>query len=104
MPPLARAMARSCSYTAETGDLRFTISAYEPGYRGGVRVGTGDFNSDGIPDVVTVPGPDHSPVIKVFDSKTGDQLAGPLGSFLPMPRRSMAAFTSPRRTWTGGDP
>jgi RHS repeat-associated protein len=70
------------AYDAETGNLKFSTTAYEPSFRGGVRVGTGDITLDGIPDLVTAPGRGHAPRVKVFDGATGQQLAGPVGSFL----------------------
>ena len=70
------------AYDAETGDLKFSLLAYESTFDGGVRVGTGDFTGDGIPDVVTAPGPGRAPRIKVFDGTTGDQISGAVGSFL----------------------
>jgi len=44
-----------------------TITAYDPAFTGGVRVALGDFNGDGIPDIVTAPGPGGGPHIKIFD-------------------------------------
>jgi hypothetical protein len=35
------------AYDAETGDLKFTLTAYESTFQGGVRVATGDLNGDG---------------------------------------------------------
>ena len=70
------------AYDAETGDLKFSLTAYESTFAGGVRVGTGDFTGDGIPDVVTAPGPGRAPRIKVFDGNTGDLTSGPLSNFL----------------------
>src|SRR5262249_39236685 len=43
-------------YDAETGALRLDFNAYEPSFMGGVRVALGDFNLDGVPDIVTAPG------------------------------------------------
>jgi hypothetical protein len=63
----------------EVGD----IIAYDLGFRGGVRVAVGDINNDGFQDVVTTPGPLSPPVIHVFDGRTLQPMAGPLGSFLP---------------------
>lgn len=44
-----------------------TITAYDSAFTGGVRVALGDFNGDGIPDIVTAPGPGGGPHIKIFD-------------------------------------
>ena len=40
--------------------------AYEKGYRGGVRVATGDLTGDGVDEIVTAPGRSHKPEIRVF--------------------------------------
>jgi autotransporter-associated beta strand protein len=54
-----------------TGALVRTFNAYDPAFRGGVRVASGDINHDGVPDVVTAPGPGGGPHIKVFDGVSG---------------------------------
>jgi len=43
--------------------------AFDPQFRGGVRVALGDVNGDGVPDVLTVPGPGHDPRVRVFDGR-----------------------------------
>jgi hypothetical protein len=45
--------------------------AYDSNFMGGVRVATGDLNGDGVPDIITAPGPGGGPDIRVFDGKTG---------------------------------
>jgi uncharacterized repeat protein (TIGR01451 family) len=50
-----------------TGELLSRFLAYEPSYRGGVRVATGDLNGDGVDEIITAPGRNHSPLVKVFD-------------------------------------
>jgi hypothetical protein len=55
----------------------FNFSPYETTFTGGVRVATGDFNQDGVDDIVTAPGFGGSARIVVTDGKTGAQL----GSF-----------------------
>ncbi|MBV8691696.1 MAG: VCBS repeat-containing protein [Actinobacteria bacterium] len=41
--------------------------AYDGKFAGGVHVGTGDFNNDGLDDIVTGPGPGGGPNVKVFE-------------------------------------
>ncbi len=54
-----------------TGGLVRAFNAYDPAFRGGVRVATADFNGDDVPDIVTAPGPGGGPHMKVFDGATG---------------------------------
>jgi hypothetical protein len=54
-----------------TGALRFAFMAYDEHFLGGVRVAVGDVNGDGIPDIVTSPGPGGGPDIRVFDGVSG---------------------------------
>lgn len=51
--------------------LRFTFNAYDAGFTGGVRVTVGDVTGDGVPEIVTAPGPGGGPDIHVYDSNTG---------------------------------
>jgi hypothetical protein len=53
----------------ETATGRFIADffAYDASFRGGVRVANADVNGDGIPDIITAPGPGGGPHIKVFD-------------------------------------
>src|SRR5262249_13943727 len=44
---------------------------YDPRFSGGVRVATGDVNGDGVPDIITAPGPTGGPDIRVFDGVSG---------------------------------
>jgi hypothetical protein len=52
-----------------------SLLAYQAGFTGGVRVATGDFNGDGVTDVVTVPGKGGAPHVKIFDGKTFQEIA-----------------------------
>ncbi|MFM8577320.1 MAG: hypothetical protein ACKOCN_00730, partial [Planctomycetaceae bacterium] len=54
--------------------------AYEPSFRGGVRVYGADVTGDGIPEIITAPGPGRPAEVKVF-SETGVPL--PEYSFFP---------------------
>ncbi len=70
--------------TGETGATVFTITPYI-GFSGSIRVATGDFNSDNVPDIVTAPGAGSGSTgtimgIRVFDGQTGLPLPGTLGS------------------------
>lgn len=49
------------------------VTAY-PGYLGGVIVAVGDVNADGVADLITGPGHESDPVVKVFDSRSGTEL------------------------------
>ncbi|OWK39902.1 IPT/TIG domain-containing protein [Fimbriiglobus ruber] len=60
-------------YNAD-GSPRFSIMAYDPTFTGGVRVAVGDVNGDGIPDIITVPGPGGGPIVKVFSGVDGTLL------------------------------
>jgi hypothetical protein len=55
------------------GVMPTTFRAYEPGFRGGVRVALGDLNGDGIDEIVTAPGRGRAPEIRVF-SLQGESL------------------------------
>ncbi|MGH2768582.1 MAG: FG-GAP-like repeat-containing protein, partial [Actinomycetota bacterium] len=57
---------------AELGGLL----VYGAGFRGGVRVAAGDVTGDGVPDIVTAPGPGGGPHVKVFSGANGAELGG----------------------------
>ncbi len=52
---------------AELGTLITSFLAYESTYRQGVRVAVGDVNGDGIPEVITAPGTNHSALVEVWN-------------------------------------
>ncbi len=54
-------------FDAATFELRSEFLAYEPEYRGGVRVAVADLDGDGQAEVITAPGPGHAPLIKAFN-------------------------------------
>ena len=53
-----------------TGRQSTDFFAYDPNFRGGVRVAMADINGDRVPDLITAPGPGFPPVIRVFDGRT----------------------------------
>ncbi len=55
--------------------LELQFYAYDPHFLGGVRVALGDVNGDGVPDIITAPGPGGGPDIRVFDGRNGDVIA-----------------------------
>jgi FG-GAP-like repeat len=58
----------------ETGNILFDIQPYETTFHGAVRVATGDINGDGIPDIITAPGPGRIATVKVFDGWDGSEI------------------------------
>ena len=50
--------------------LLTTLTPYGAGFQGGVRVGTGDFNGDGIQDIVTAAGVGGGPNVKIYDGSS----------------------------------
>ena len=58
------------AFNGNTGAELLSFFAYDPSFPGGVRVAAGDFNNDGIDEVVTAAGPTGGPHVKVFDGTT----------------------------------
>jgi len=56
------------------GNVIHSFLAYDPSFRGGVRVAMEDINHDGFVDVVTVPGAGGGAQVKVFDGATYHQV------------------------------
>jgi hypothetical protein len=57
-------------FDAESHLLTHKFLAYRANFQGGVRVAAGDVTGDGIPDIITAPGPGLAPRVKVFDGQT----------------------------------
>jgi RHS repeat-associated protein len=92
-------------WDATTGQLEFQFLAYPASFLGGVRVAAADLTGDGIPDIVTSPGPGLPAEIKVWDGQTGAQLPGPAGDFLAYDRSFLGgAFVAAADTNGDGTP
>ncbi|HCA52327.1 MAG TPA: hypothetical protein DEP24_05080, partial [Mycobacterium sp.] len=59
----------------ETGVSKMSFLAFDAAYRGGLFVSTGDINSDNYKDIVVASGIGTRSHIKVFDGKTGAEIA-----------------------------
>ncbi len=58
-------------FDTATGQLVREFPAYDLAFQGGVRVAVADVTGDGIPDIITAPGPTGGPDVRVFDGVTG---------------------------------
>ena len=68
----------------DTGANRFTpFFAYEPDFRGGVRVYGADVTGDGEPDIITAPGPGRPGEVKVWELINGHAVENTAYSFFP---------------------
>lgn len=54
--------------------------AYHPGFTGGVSVALGDFDRDGVPEIVTGAGPGGGPHVRIFKVNPATGEATPLGT------------------------
>lgn len=57
------------------GVLKHSFFAYSPQFSGGVAVAKGDFNDDGILDIVTAAGPGGGPHVRILDGSNLQSLA-----------------------------
>src|SRR5262245_18709029 len=48
-------------YNGETGKLNFSVQPFGPNFGGGNAVASGDFNHDGMPDLLVAAGPGGGP-------------------------------------------
>jgi FG-GAP-like repeat len=69
-------------FSGKTGQVFQSFYAYGAAFSGGVRVAAGDVTGDGIPDIVTAPGPGMAPLIRVWSGATG-QLVNQFFGFDP---------------------
>ncbi len=75
------------AYSGFDGSILFDFFAYDPNFRGGVRVASGDVTGDGISDIITAAGPGGGPHVRVFDgsvpiiNQVAHNIQSPLGSF-----------------------
>lgn len=74
-------------YTDLAGQTSHDFFAYDPQFRGGVRVALADLNGDGAPDIITAPGPGMPPLVRVFDGRN---------------LSLMTEFLAFEASWTGG--
>ncbi|AWM37417.1 Extracellular serine protease precursor [Gemmata obscuriglobus] len=58
-------------FSGKDGALLQSFLAYDAGFRGGVRVSTGDVNGDGFDDIITGSGPGSTPHVKVLSGNDG---------------------------------
>lgn len=57
-------------YADDEGTAKQAIYPYDRvNFRSGVRVAVADLNGDGLPEVITVPGPGHRAHVRVFDGR-----------------------------------
>jgi lysophospholipase L1-like esterase len=63
------------TFAGDGAQLGTGFMAYDPGFIGGVRVATCDFNGDGVDDLLLGPGPGGGPHVRLLAGSTGESLA-----------------------------
>jgi len=54
---------------SKTGKLLKQFLAYDKSFKGGVRLAVGDFDNNGVFDIVTAPGPGGGPHVRIFNGE-----------------------------------
>ena len=62
-------------FSGATGGELMSFFAYNPAFRGGVRVAATDVDRDGRADIITAPGPGGGPHVRAFSGATGAEIA-----------------------------
>jgi hypothetical protein len=62
-------------YDGVTQKILFAMDPFEPSFKGGIYVATGDLTGDGTPDFVISPDEGGGPRVRVFNGKTFTQIA-----------------------------
>lgn len=72
---------------ASTGAVLAQVTAFEPAFRGGVRVALGDVDADGVPEVIVASGPGRVGEIRVFRQQVsgGTTLLAELPAYRTLP-------------------
>jgi hypothetical protein len=65
---------RVAVFSGRTGDRLADFFAFDPEFRGGVRIGAGDTNGDGLAEVITGAGPGGAPNVRVWNALPLQQL------------------------------